>query len=58
MFYVDFWQDSSSSHPSNSICDTDDQHKFKDLTLADLKVMGIVGKVFMSGRALIIFPTH
>lgn len=30
---------------AGDLCKSDDLQKFKDLTLADLKVMGIVGKV-------------
>lgn len=40
-------QDSLPSHPGTSICESDDLHTFKDLTLADLKVIGIVGKVIL-----------
>lgn len=40
----DCLQDSSPLHASD-LCKSDDLQKFKELTLADLKVMGIVGKV-------------
>ena len=40
-----FSQDSLSSHPDNSICESNDLQKLKDLTLVDLKVIGVVGKV-------------
>ncbi|KAL9954054.1 hypothetical protein ACROYT_G041545 [Oculina patagonica] len=39
-------QDSSPLH-AGDLCKSDDLQRFKDLTLADLKVMGIVGKVIL-----------
>ena len=41
-------QDVLSSHSGSSICESDDLQKFKDLTLADLKVMGVIGKVHVT----------
>lgn len=35
------------SHPGRSICESDDLQKCKELTLGDLKVIGIVGKVML-----------
>ena len=43
----DCLQDPSPLHASD-LCKSDELQKFKELTLADLKVMGIVGKVCVS----------
>ena len=53
LFLNPFSQGNLLSHPGRSICESDDLQKFKELTLGDLKVIGIVGKV-----VLIIFRTH
>ncbi|XP_068683984.1 ribosomal protein S6 kinase-like 1 isoform X2 [Montipora foliosa] len=45
-------QDSLSSHPDNSLCESNDLHKLKDLTLVDLKVIGVVGKVILVQNTL------
>ena len=47
LFRNTFSQGTLLSHPGRSICESDDLQKCKELTLGDLKVIGIVGKVLI-----------
>lgn len=47
LFLNTFSQGTLLSRPGRSICESDDLQKFKELTLGDLKVIGIVGKVLI-----------